>query len=91
MAVANITHYIVSIDATHEINETLTFTSVIVPECRSYSVRIRSVNQCGDKSPYSPEILLDMENIRPLISFDSLDSLTTDDAPLCTNPPRKLF
>ena len=91
MAVANAFHYIVSIDATLEINETLTFTSVVVPECRSYGVRIRSVNQCGDESPYSPEILPDMENIRPLVSFDSPDSFTTDDVPECTNPPRKLF
>ena len=91
-AVANVAHYIVSINATHEINETLSFTSVVVPECRSYEVRVRSVNQCGDKSPYSPEILPDTENIRPLISFDSPDSFTMiGDASVCTNPPRKLF
>ena len=90
-AVTNVSHYIVSINETYEINETLTFTSVIVPECRSYGVRVRSVNQCGDKSSYSPEILSDTENIRPLISFDSPDSFDTDDVPVCTNPSRKLF
>ena len=77
---------------THEINETLTIASVVVPKCRTYSVRVRSVNQCGDKSPYSPEILPDTENIRPPILFDSPDSFTTDDVPVVyTNPPRKLF
>ena len=91
--VTNVSHYTVSINATLEINETLTIASVKVPECRSYGVRVRSVNQCGDKSPFSPETLPDMENIRPLTSFvkDSPDSFTTDDVPVCTNPPRKLF